>query len=573
MGRKIHQMTIVRGIRASRLLALALLAGFIAPIAMGVWETILPAFGYFPPVGAMNLSLEAWETLAGLPGFWTSVRFTIVVGVVSTLVSLICAAELCVFAYRRIGEGVPERLLVWPLATPHAALAIGLAFVLAPSGWISRFVSSWLTGQDIPPDIATVNDPWGVALILGLLLKEIPFLAFIILAALNQVPVAAQMRVADSLGYTRHETWLKVILPQVYPQIRLGVYIVLAFSLSVVDVAIILGPGNPPTLSVAAMRWFTAADLRLLMPASAAAILQAAIIVLAIALWRLGERAVARIGTHWVVRGKRDGAARPCLLLAGTATVVLAGIGGLALASMLLWSFAWEWQFPNLLPTRWSLQNWLIHADAWGSALWTTLSIGLCSTLVSAVLAILWLESEIGGKSAIFLNSAYLTLIFPQIGFLYGLNVAMLRAGLDGGWLTVTWVHVLFVLPYMIMTLRDPWRAFDPRLARAAAALGASPFRILLAVKLPLLLRPLLAAAAVGFSVSVAQYLTTLFIGAGRIATLTTEAVALSAGSDRRIVAILAVLQAALPLLMFAAALMLPRMIERRRKRQFLAPQ
>src|SRR5690606_35416431 len=144
-------------------------------------------------------------------------------------------------------------------------------------------------------------------------------------------------------------------------------------------------------------------------------------------------------------------------------------------------------------------------------------------------------------------------LFFPQIGFLYGLNVVMLRAGLGGGWLTVTWVHVLFVLPYMIMTLRDSWRAFDPRFARAAAALGASPFRILLAVKLPVLLRPLLAAAAVGFSVSVAQYFSTLFIGAGRIATLTTEAVALSSGSDRRIVVILAVLQAVLPLLTFAS--------------------
>lgn len=566
-------MTSASGIRARRFLALGLLVGFIAPIALGVWETVLPAFGYFPPIGATKLSLDAWGTLVNLPGFWISVRLTIVVGVVSTLVSLVCAAALCVFAYGLLGEGLPERLLVWPLATPHAALAIGLAFVLAPSGWISRFVSSWLTGKDIPPDIATVNDPWGAALILGLLLKEIPFLAFIILAALNQVPVAAQMRVADSLGYTRQETWLKVILPQVYPQIRLGIYIVLAFSLSVVDVAIILGPGNPPTLSVAAMRWFTATDLRLLMPASAAAILQAAIIVLAIASWRLGERAVARIGTRWVVRGRRDGAARPCLLIAGTTTAVLAGIGGLALASMLLWSFAWEWRFPSLFPTRWSLQNWLVHAGAWRSALWTTLSIGLCSTLVSAVLAILWLESEIDDKSTMFINSAYLTLIFPQIGFLYGLNVVMLRAGLGGSWLTVTWVHVLFVLPYMIMTLRDSWRAFDPRFARAAAALGASPFRILLAVKLPVLLRPLLAAAAVGFSVSVAQYLSTLFIGAGRIATLTTEAVALSSGSDRRIVAILAVLQAVLPLLMFASALMLPRMIERRRERRFLAPQ
>lgn len=565
-------MRTARSTLARALVIAVFVGGFITPIAMGVWETVLPAFGYFPPLGALKPGLAAWRALVGLPGFWTSVRLTIGVGVAATLISLICAAAFCAFACRRIGSGAPQRLLAWPLATPHAALAIGLAFVIAPSGWISRLLSPWIATGGIPPDIATVNDPWGMALILGLLLKEIPFLAFIILAALNQVPVAAQMRVADSLGYTRDEAWLKVILPQLYPQIRLGVYIVLAFSLSVVDVAIILGPGNPPTLSVAAMRWFTAADIRLLMPASAAAILQAIIIVLAIVSWRLGEMAVARIGKHWVTRGRRNGAARPCLLLAGTVTVILAALGALALSSLVLWSFAWEWRFPSFLPTRWSLQNWVLHAGTYGDALWNTLSIGFCSTLASLLLAILWLESGIDGRSAAFLNAAYLTLIFPQIGFLYGLNVAMLRTGIGSGWAAVTWAHVLFVLPYTIMTLKDSWHALDPRFARTAATLGASPFRILLAVKIPLLLRPLLAAAAVGFSVSVAQYLSTLFIGGGRIPTLTTEAVALSSGSDRRLVAILAVLQAALPLLVFASALMLPRMIEQRRNQRFQAP-
>ena len=55
-----------------------------------------------------------------------------------------------------------------------------------------------------------------------------------------------------------------------------------------------------------------------------------------------------------------------------------------------------------------------------------------------------------------------------------------------------------------------------------------------------MLLRPLLVAAAVGFAVSVAQYLPTLFVGGGRFATLTTEALGLRAGGDRRMVGVLA---------------------------------
>ena len=77
-------------------------------------------------------------------------------------------------------------------------------------------------------------------------------------------------------------------------------------------------------------------------------------------------------------------------------------------------------------------------------------------------------------------------------------------------------------------------------------------------VKLPLLLRPILTAAAIGFAVSVAQYLPSLFIGAGRVATLTTEAVALSSGADRRIAGLYGLLQAALPWAVYTLAILLP---------------
>jgi putative thiamine transport system permease protein len=66
--------------------------------------------------------------------------------------------------------------------------------------------------------------------------------------------------------------------------------------------------------------------------------------------------------------------------------------------------------------------------------------------------------------------------------------------------------------------------------------------------------------------VSVAQYLPTLFMGAGRIATLTTEAVTLSSGSDRRVVGVYAVLQAALPFAAYGLAMAVPAILHRNRR-------
>lgn len=60
-----------------------------------------------------------------------------------------------------------------------------------------------------------------------------------------------------------------------------------------------------------------------------------------------------------------------------------------------------------------------------------------------------------------------------------------MRGGADGTLAAVAWAHLIYVLPYLFLSLADPWRALDPRYARTAASLGASPLRVFLAVKLP----------------------------------------------------------------------------------------
>ena len=75
-----------------------------------------------------------------------------------------------------------------------------------------------------------------------------------------------------------------------------------------------------------------------------------------------------------------------------------------------------------------------------------------------------------------------------------------------------------------------------------------------------------MAALAIGFAVSIAQYLPTLFAGGGRFDTVTTEAVALSASGNRRILAVQALLQILLPLMAFACAAGLPTWLARHRK-------
>ncbi len=553
-------------LRLAPILTLAILMG---PIGAGLIWTLLPAFGYLPVLGTRSFSLDPWRELFAFAGFGSALWLTLFVGFASTLISLVLAIALCATSVTTRAFETLRAALPPLLATPHVAIAIGFAFLVAPSGLIARGLSSWATGWERPPAIATVNDVYGLSLIAGLALKETVYLILMIVAASTQVAMRPMLQAASALGYGPARGFVAVIMPQIYRQIRLPIYAVLAFSLSNVEVALILGPGNPPPLAVVAARWFAGYDLGMYYPASAAATLQFLIVVAGIGLWRLMEIPVGMLHRVWVARGRRRGVGEP--FWHGTALIGWAS-GVLALAALVAvaaWSFAHRWRYPDFLPESWSLRVWEQHAGNVTALAGITALIAAAATLIAIVLALACLENEQRrglrvGQGALW--ALYIPLLVPQIGFLFGAQMLLVQFSLDATLFAVIWAHLLFVMPYVFLSLADPFRALDPRYARSAAALGASPARIFFTVKLPMLARPLAIACAIGFSVSIALYLPTLFAGAGRIATLTTEAVTLSSGGDRRVIGVYAFIQALLPLTIYAIALALPAVIYRNRR-------
>jgi putative thiamine transport system permease protein len=550
------------------------LALFLAPIAVGLLGTWLPAFGVLPALGGVAASLEPWRMLFAEPGLWGAVRLTLVTGFGSALLSLALALALAAAWHGTRAFAALQRLLAPLLAMPHAALAIGLAFLLGSSGWLIRLGAGAadIAGLELwqrPPPYALVHDPDGIALILGLAMKETPFLLLMILAALAHTRADRMLAVARTAGYGPVTAWAKTVLPQLYPLIRLPVYAVLAFSLSVVDMALILGPSTPPPLAVLILRWFNDPDLSLRFMAAAGACLQLGIVVGGIALWRAGELAVGRLARPWLADGARGGAGTGVRLGGGAGMALVAGGAIVSLAAMAVWSLADRWRFPDALPSAWTLETWsrTLPALAWPG--WTTLGVGAAATGIALALVIGCLEYERRAgvrptTRALWL--LYAPLLVPQIAFLFGMQVFLVALRLDGTWPALVWSHLLFVLPYVFLALADPWRALDDRYMRTAACLGASPGRVFWRVKLPMLIRPILTAAAIGFAVSVAQYLPTLFAGAGRLTTLTVEAVGLAGGADRRVIGVYAFAQSALPLLGFALALAVPAVLFRHRR-------
>ncbi|MDP4991088.1 MAG: ABC transporter permease subunit [Marivita lacus] len=541
----------------------------VGPVVAGVLGTIGPAFGYMPALGGDAITLTAFVMLFDWPGITRASVLSVTTGVAATSLSLLLVALICAAWSGSRAFRIIERMLSPLLSVPHAAAAFGLAFLIAPSGWIARATSPWLTGWDRPPDLLILQDPLGLSLIAGLVVKEVPFLLLMTLAALTQIRTVQARDTALALGYAPVTAWFKTIFPRVYAQIRLPVYAVLAFSMTVVDVSLILGPTTPSTLSVQILKWMNDPDLSLRFLASAAAVWQLALVIGTLILWRLAEFAVARLGRIWVTTGTRGGATRSIKALSLTAAILSASAIALGILGLLVWSFAGFWSFPDLLPGTFTTRTWMRHTTNLWPVITETLIIALVSTFVALLLTLACLEAEERhglkpGTRALWL--LYLPLIVPQIAFLTGLQTLAIYTGLDGNRTAVIAVHIVFVLPYVFLSLADPFRAWDARYGRVARALGAGCDGVLWRVRLPMLLRPILIASAVGFAVSIGQFLPTLLAGAGRVQTLTTEAVALASGGDRRVISVYALSQTALALLPFALALFVPAILWRNRR-------
>ena len=204
------------------------IAVLLLPVGAGLAGVLAPAFGWFPALGGTSLSLEPWRALVAWPGLPGAIWLSLFTGLGATVLSLMITVMICAAWQGSRAFGVIERALSPLLSVPHAAAAFGLAFLITPSGWIARALSPWATGWDQPPDILITQDPWGLSLMAGLVVKEVPFLLLMTLAALGQVPARRSVLLAQTMGYGRMAGWVLTVFPRLYAQIRLPVYEVLA---------------------------------------------------------------------------------------------------------------------------------------------------------------------------------------------------------------------------------------------------------------------------------------------------------------------------------------------------------
>jgi putative spermidine/putrescine transport system permease protein len=233
------------------------------------------------------------------------------------------------------------------------------------------------------------------------------------------------------------------------------------------------------------------------------------------------------------------------------------GVAGVPVILLLVWSMAWSWFWPRLLPREWSGRAWQSLLTP-ASGLWESLggSLGIATTVALSALAIGLPAARLLARPSFparrfLLHALLLPVIAPPLASTMGMHALFLRYGLADTYLGVGLAHLVPALPYTILVLTASLTRLDPALEQQARTLGATWGQAWRHVTLPLLLPGLAVAGSFAWLISWSQYLSSWMIGGGQVVTLPLTLVAFQRAGDEPVAAALSLVFLFPPLVVF----------------------
>jgi spermidine/putrescine transport system permease protein len=190
----------------------------------------------------------------------------------------------------------------------------------------------------------------------------------------------------------------------------------------------------------------------------------------------------------------------------------------LPIAVVILFSFNKPKGRFNYVWQEFTIDNWINWDKVQGirDAVITSLQIGFLSTLVATALgtliAMAIVRHRFVGRSATNLL-VFLPMSTPEIVLGASLLTLFLNttAIFQLGFWTIFIAHVMFIVSFIVVTVKARLIGFDRHLEEAAMDLGANELTTFRKVTLPLLAPAMLAAALLGFALSIDDFVITYF--------------------------------------------------------------
>ncbi len=202
--------------------------------------------------------------------------------------------------------------------------------------------------------------------------------------------------------------------------------------------------------------------------------------------------------------------------------VLVVGYLMLPIAVVILFSFNHPTGRFNYVWNEFTFSNWFHWNDVLGiqDAIVRSLEVGLLATIVATALGTLMALAIVrhhfvgrGGTNVLI----FLPMATPEIVLGASLLTLFLNttAVFQLGFITIFIAHVMFIVSFVVVTVKARLIGFDRHLEEAAMDLGANEVTTFRKVTLPLIAPAMLAAALLGFALSIDDFVITYFNAGG----------------------------------------------------------
>ncbi len=522
------------------------------PILFGFLGFFLPSFNYLPTLGKGELSLNYFYISMNIPGIYKSILLSMFTGLASTALALFFSQFILLYFFKTKFYQYLKIVISPLIALPHITMAIGLIFLLSPSGLLLRSVSPWFTGFDRPPNTYIFPDEYGFFLILGLMLKEIPFLVLVSISALREFSSSKFFDLGKSFQHSSFSTWFILIFPIIYKKIRLVVFIIIAFSSSVVDMSLLLAPSTPSTLSVRILQIFQSSDMDSFFIASNLSLIQLFIIIILLIIWVFFEK-IIKLHYFYIFFIKITSLKLEFLkVVILCLSIILFLLSFMGIICSILWGISDNWYFPNFFPNDLNIDSFFSFYNQNKSLIFISIFIPLIVSLLSTSLTIIWVEllDHLNINKLQCERIIFIPLFIPQISFLIGIQSFLIFFNFNSFLIPLIFVQLFYVIPYCFIILAPALREVKSDYIKVASSLGKNRIVRLFKIKIPLVLPSLMNSFAIGMIVSFSLYVPVYFIGAGRVTTLTVEALNLALSGSKQDLGIATFFQILFPTLL-----------------------
>ncbi|WP_408011355.1 ABC transporter permease [Pseudalkalibacillus sp. A8] len=227
--------------------AFLLIAGLLANgMINGITESLHMEFSW---------STEAYRALFTESLFWTSLWYTFLITLISTILGLLIGLGITHFLFSYLMKDRWKAVIWVPMLFPHFAAGYLIVLLFSDSGWISGFSYHLGVISQLGDFPNLVNDKKGVGIILTYVWKEIPFVVLMLLPIYVQLDNRLK-DVVRTLGGSKSNVFLTAQWPFLWPSIIEIAFILFAFIFAAFEVPYLLGVTFPQMTPVLAYEWF-----------------------------------------------------------------------------------------------------------------------------------------------------------------------------------------------------------------------------------------------------------------------------------------------------------------------------